>query len=329
MTNVESRDSAETAAPAGPAAKRVPHPAGVSNRLILTYLIPFIIFHAAIPLAFVPWLFSWSGLLLIPLLHFLFDWVGVGLCFHRTLTHGGLVLPKWLERTFVVFGLCNLMDSPARWVAIHRKHHQHADEQPDPHTPLVTFFWGHMGWLIRENCETSQAAFYHRYAPDILRDPFYLNIERYNLWATIYFIHVALVVAIGYAVGWWTGGSWQAGLQLSLSWLVWGVILRTLFSWHATWAVNSVNHLWGYRNYATRDSSTNHWFTALLTGGEGWHNNHHAHPVSAAHGHKWWEIDPTYFNIRVLAWLGLAEQVKTFEDDARREPSGSEPSDGE
>ncbi len=90
------------------------------------------------------------------------------------------------------------------------------------------------------------------------------------------------------------------------------MILRTLFSWHTTFAVNSVTHVWGYRNYETHDSSTNHWLVALLTGGEGWHNNHHAHPVSAAHGHKWWEFDPTYLNIRLLQWVGLAKQVKTY-----------------
>ncbi len=296
--------------------KRIPRPATVGNRIVIAYLIPFVLFHAALSLAFVPWFFSWSGLLLIPILHFLFDWVGNGLCFHRTLTHGGLELPKWLERTFVVFGLCNLMDTPARWVAIHRKHHQHADEQPDPHSPLVTFWWGHMGWLIRENEEMSTADFYHRYAPDILRDRFYFNIERYHLWVVVYLIHAGLVAAGGFAAGWLWSGTYQAGIQLSLSWLVWGVVVRTLFSWHATFAVNSVTHTWGYRNYETPDSSTNHWLIALLTGGEGWHNNHHAHPVSAAHGHKWWEFDPTYLNIRILERLGLAKRVKTVHRDA-------------
>ncbi len=202
IPTTESCGGPSAAAIAKPAGHRLPPPAATSKRVVLTYLIPFVIYHAAIPLAFVPWLFSWSGLLLIPLLHFVFDWVGVGLCFHRTLTHGGLVLPKWLEHIFVVFGLCNLMDSPARWVAIHRKHHQHTDKQPDPHTPLVNLWWGHMGWLLRVNEETSRVEFYHRYAPDILRDPFYLNIERYRLWATVYFIHVGLVVAAGFVSGW-------------------------------------------------------------------------------------------------------------------------------
>jgi len=295
-------------------------PLGVKNHLILTYLVPFILFHAALPLVFVPWLFSWSGLLLIPILHFIFDWLGIGLCYHRTLTHGGLSLPKWLERTFVVFGICTLMDSPARWVAIHRRHHQHTDEQPDPHSPWVTFWWGHMGWLIHENEELSNVDFYYRYAPDILKDRFYLNIERYRLWAVIYFVHGALVFSAGLAAGWLYTGQYMGGLQLALSWLVWGVVGRTLFSWHTTWAVNSVCHLWGYRNYETLDQSTNQWLIALLTGGEGWHNNHHAHPVSAAHGHKWWECDPTYVNIRLLSAVGLATNIKTHQTESRKEP---------
>ena len=292
---------------------RIPHPEGVGDGIIFSYVIPFILFHAAIPLAFIPGLFSWSGLLLIPIAHFFFDWVGIGLCYHRTLTHGGLVLPKWLEHSFVVLALCNLMDSPARWVAIHRKHHQYADEQPDPHSPLVTFWWGHMGWLVHENRELTGIEFYHKYAPDILRDPFYLAIEKYRLWAVVYFIHAGLIFLGGLAVGWYWTGEYIGGIQLAFSWLVWGVIIRTLFSWHSTFAVNSVTHMWGYRNYETRDDSTNHWLVALLTGGEGWHNNHHAHPVSAAHGHKWWELDPTYIMIRTLKFLGLANNIKVHD----------------
>ncbi len=292
--------------------KHILRPSGVGNHLILTYIIPFILFHAAAPLLFVPWLFSWSGLLLIPILHFVFDWCGIGLCYHRTLTHRGLTLPRWLERTLVVCGICTLMDSPARWVAIHRRHHQFTDDRPDPHSPWVTFWWGHMGWLIHENEDLSSADFYHRYAPDVLKDRFYLNIERYRLSYLLYFVHVVLLVAIGLIVGWWQTGQFRGAVQLGLSWFVWGVVGRTLFSWHATWAVNSVCHIWGYRNYNTRDHSTNQWLIALLTGGEGWHNNHHAHPVSAAHGHKWWECDPTYLNIRLLAAVGLARDVRTY-----------------
>ena len=165
------------------------------------YLTVFVAMHLALPLMFVPWLFSWTGLILLPLSHIIFDWIGIGLCFHRTLTHTGLIMPKWLERTFAVFGVCTLMDTPARWVAIHRKHHQHSDEQPDPHSPMVSFFWGHMEWLVRRNESINTVDFYHRYAPDILRDPFYLRLERNVMWAWVYVAHAAVFFLAGLAVG--------------------------------------------------------------------------------------------------------------------------------
>jgi stearoyl-CoA desaturase (delta-9 desaturase) len=100
------------------------------------------------------------------------------------------------------------------------------------------------------------------------------------------------------------------GLQLGLSWLVWGVFVRTVFVWHGTWAVNSVSHMSGYRNYDTAEDSRNQWLVALLTHGEGWHNNHHASQRSAAHGHKWWEIDMAWWTIRALEVVGLAKNIE-------------------
>jgi len=300
--------------PAGDARRTrgIGKPPEVGTRIIWEYLFFLVLFHACIPLAFVPWLFSWTGLVLLPIGHFVFDWIGIGLCFHRTLTHRGLVLPKWLEHTFAIFGVCTLMDSPARWVAIHRKHHQHTDDEPDPHSPLVNLWWGHMGWLIHRNESLSDIDFYYRYAPDILRDPFYLRLERNALWAYVYLAHAVPYFVAGFIGGGLWYGTWLGGLQFGLSLLLWGVVVRTLFSWHATCAVNSVAHVWGYRSYDTRDNSRNNWLVALLTGGEGWHNNHHAQPVSASQGFEWWEFDPTFWLIRLLAAAGLASDIRTF-----------------
>jgi stearoyl-CoA desaturase (delta-9 desaturase) len=308
---VEEESTGDRKAPAKKfVPKRLARPDAVGKHLIWSYLLVFIIFHLMIPLAFVPYFFSWTGLILFPLGHMVFDWLGIGLCFHRTLTHNSLVMPKWLEHTFAMFGVFTLMDSPARWVAIHRKHHQTSDHHADPHSPLVSFWWGHVEWLYRENQEMSDVAFYHRYAPDVLRDRFYLTLERRDLWVWLYFAHALVYFVIGLVCGWvWSGNYWD-GLQFGLSLLLWGVVLRTLLSWHATFAVNSMAHRWGYRNYETRDNSQNNWVTAVLTGGDGWHNNHHAHPVLAAHGHRWWEFDATYIAIRILEFLGLAKQVK-------------------
>jgi stearoyl-CoA desaturase (delta-9 desaturase) len=105
---------------------------------------------------------------------------------------------------------------------------------------------------------------------------------------------------------------------VGLSWLVWGVFVRTTLLLHTTWLVNSATHLWGYRSHATRDRSTNLWWVALLTMGEGWHNNHHAFPRSARHGLRWWEIDVTYWLIRLLGWVGLARQIHLPDKVLRR-----------
>lgn len=312
----------EPASEAPYAARKLDRPRDVGSNLEWSYVIAFTVFHAALVLLAVPWLFSWTGVVLLVVSHMVFDWLGIGLCFHRTLTHGGLVMPKWLERTFATFGVFTLMDSPARWVAVHRKHHQHSDEQEDPHSPLVRFAWGHMEWLVRKNDGMAKADFYHKYAKDILRDPYYLWLEKGAMWWFVYLAHTLVYFAAGFAVGCFNGGV-SEGLRFGASLFLWGAIYRTIFTWHVTWAVNSVCHMWGYRNYETRDNSYNSWWVALVTGGEGWHNNHHAHPVSAAHGHRWWEIDATYTAICCLEWLGLAEQVKLVEESPTDElPTG-------
>ncbi len=275
----------------GPAAG-LPIPAGVSrSRIYWSYLTVFLIFHGLIPLGFHPWFFSWTGVLLIPLGNYVFTSTGIGLCYHRCLTHRGLVLPKWLEHFFATLGVCSMMESPARWVATHRMHHKFSDEQPDPHTPFAGFWWGHFEWLLHPNPSTSTADFYDRYAKDVMRDPFYFRLEKGYLSVVIILLHALAFFAVGYVCGWWWYGNWQGGLQFASSILLWGVVFRIIFTWHVTGAVNSVAHTWGYRNYQTSDGSRNHWLVALLTNGEGWHNNHHADQVSAAHGHRWWEVD--------------------------------------
>src|SRR5690242_9301718 len=109
--------------------------------------------HLLALLAFVPWLFSWTGVILAALGLYVFGTLGISLCYHRLLTHRGVVCPRWLEHTFAVLGMCCLQDTPGRWVAYHRRHHEHADKQSDPHSPLVHFVWAHMGWLLVKNRE--------------------------------------------------------------------------------------------------------------------------------------------------------------------------------
>ncbi|TWT36378.1 Fatty acid desaturase [Posidoniimonas corsicana] len=297
-------------------------PPGVDGKIFWYYAVAFVLIHVAACLAFVPYFFSWSGVVLAVLGYYWIGAIGINLCYHRLLTHRGFVCPKWLEHFFAILGVCNLQDAPARWVAIHRMHHQFSDMDRDPHSPLVDFLWGHVGWLVYQNKYFATADFYDRYARDLLKDRFYMRLEKNFMWFWVYVIHAALFYGAGFAVGWATSGTTAGGVQLAMSWLVWAVFVRTVAVWHVTWAVNSVTHLWGYRNYDTKDASRNSWWVALLTSGEGWHNNHHAKPRCVAHGHRWWELDATYWVVLVLERLGLATEVvhpKRYEpSEARR-----------
>jgi fatty-acid desaturase len=162
---------------------------------------------------------------------------------------------------------------------------------------------------VVENGELNRLGIYERYARDLLRERFYKRFER-NFWQL-------WIILISWAVfffgGWGTalllGETMLDAVQFGLSLLIWGVFVRTVVVWHQTWAVNSITHLWGYRNYPTDESSRNNLFVGIISNGEGWHNNHHADPRSARHGHRWWEIDTTYLTIRFLVLLGLAKDV--------------------
>lgn len=278
-------------------------------RIRWTYAVSIVLIHIAALLAFVPWLFSWTGLVLCVAGLYVFGTLGVNLCFHRLLTHRSFTCPRWLERLLALLGVCCLQEGPGRWVAIHRRHHQHSDEQPDPHSPLVTFLWGHVGWLIIENRDTDSFHLYQRYARDLLSQPFYLNLERRLRWLWVYVAHALLIAIAAVGVGLLIHSTWSGALQWAASIVVWAVIVRTVLVWHITWSVNSLSHLWGYASHDTGENSRNNWFVAIISNGEGWHNNHHADQRSAAHGHKWWELDVTYLTIRALAAVGLADNV--------------------
>ncbi len=268
-----------------------------------------LVIHLLALLAFVPWLFSWTGAILAFVGLYVFGTLGISICFHRLLTHRGMVFPKPLEHAFAILGICSMQDTPARWVAMHRRHHEHSDEQPDPHSPLVNFFWAHMGWLMFKNRDLTRLGLTNRYAKDVLRDRFYVIVERKIPWLCIVMTSWMLFFAGGFIAELLLGGTAMQALQFALSLLVWGVFVRTVLVWHNTWAVNSVTHVWGYRNYNTDESSRNNLLVGYLTAGEGWHNNHHAHPRAARYGHMWWELDVTWLTIRLLEVMGFAHKV--------------------
>lgn len=279
------------------------------SRVFLPYAIGIPVVHALAALAVLPGLFSWTGVALVVVGHHLFGLGGITLGYHRLLAHRAFACSKRLERVLSLLGVCCMQDSPLHWVAVHRKHHEEADERSDPHSPRVGVLWAHVGWLMVENRAFADAGFYERYAPDLARDPFHRRVQHEFTWFWIYVAHAVLFFLAGLGAGWAMTGTSAESLRFGLSVLVWGVFVRTAVVWHFTWLTNSMAHRWGYRNYAIADRSRNNWAVALLTHGEGWHNNHHAEPRSAVHGHRWWELDLTYRAIRLLERMGWVTNV--------------------
>jgi fatty-acid desaturase len=272
-------------------------------------IVAFALIHSVAAFAFLPWFFSWTGVALFGAGLFVFGTLGINLCYHRLLTHRAFTCPLWLEHTLALLGVCSLQDSPPHWAAVHRRHHQFADEDKDPHSPLAGFFWAHMGWLLVKMDDMSRGPLIERYAKDINRDSLYAWIDTRKNWMKIAFgVWVAYFV-VGFGAMALLGYGLSDSAQFGLSLLVWGGALRTVVGWHITWSVNSVTHVWGYRNYATPDVSRNNPWIALIAAGEGWHNNHHADLRSARHGHAWWEFDLTWMVIRLLMLLGVAWDI--------------------
>lgn len=295
-------------------------------RIRWRYAVVIGLVHALACLALLPGLFSWAGVVVCAVGVHVFG-AGINIGYHRLLTHRSFRTPKWVEYSFATLAVCCLEDTPVQWVAVHRMHHAHSDDVPDPHSPLVAFFWSHLGWLLTVNPGIDTLAFRERFAPDLLRDRFYFRLEK-HVWlqVAIALMQVPVFFLAGFLGGWLAGGVAE-GMQLGASLVVWGVFLRIVLVWHITWSVNSLGHLFGYRNYETGEESRNNWLVALLAVGEGWHNNHHADPTSACVQHRWWEIDGSYYTIRLLAALGLAWDIvmpRHLRDprSAARKPAG-------
>jgi stearoyl-CoA desaturase (delta-9 desaturase) len=217
--------------------------------------------------------------------------LGISMGYHRLHTHRSYQVPLALEYFFAVCGTLTLEGGPVFWVATHRLHHQKSDLPGDPHSPQDGGWWAHMGWLLAGDTHHSNAALFSKYAPDLLKDRFYVWLNDYH-WVPM----VVLGVLLG-AIG-------------GLPFVLWGIFLRVVVGLHCTWLVNSATHMWGSRRFETRDDSRNNWLIALITSGEGWHNNHHAHPTSARHGLAWYEFDLSWIQIQILKFLGIAKSVR-------------------
>ncbi|MEZ6063305.1 MAG: fatty acid desaturase [Planctomycetaceae bacterium] len=246
-----------------------------------------------------PFFFSWTGLFVCIAFHWLTCSVGICLGYHRYLAHKSFKLRGPAEFFVLLAGCLSGEGSPMTWAATHRLHHQKSDQDGDPHSPLEGPWWSHILWLFVKRKDEDVQTLSRRYIPELTGRPMMQFFEKtFAFWLWVQ--GLALLAAGSLA------GGWRMGVSL----LVWGMCVRMVAAYHATWFVNSATHLWGYRNYDTRDHSRNLWWVAVLAYGEGWHNNHHAHPSVAPAGHKWWEFDMTWWAIRMLQAVGLAYDVK-------------------
>jgi stearoyl-CoA desaturase (delta-9 desaturase) len=234
---------------------------------------------------------SWGAILTAALLWVVAGSLGIGMAYHRLLTHRGYKTYKWVEYFLTWCGTLALEGGPIFWVATHRVHHQKSDREGDPHSPREGTYWAHMGWIMTGQGLHHDNSILTRYVPDLCRDRVHVFLSKWH-WTSNVFVGLALLAF----------GGWP--------YVFWGIFFRTTFGLHCTWLVNSATHLWGSRRFQTRDDSTNNWWVALLTFGEGWHNNHHAHPTSARHGLAWYEFDFNWIGISTLKALRLAWDVK-------------------
>ena len=238
--------------------------------------------------------FSWQNLFAAVLIWWMTGSLGIGLGYHRLLTHGGFKTPKVVEYFLTICGTLALQSGPLQWVTTHRIHHAHTETENDPHSPRDGTFWAHIGWLMQGTALSHDEVTMRRYAPDLLKDKFHVFVSKY------FFMTTLIVGVILFMIGGW-------------SMVLWGIFLRQVFGWHMTFLVNSATHLWGTRRFATDDDSRNNGLIAALTWGEGWHNNHHAHPRSARHGLTWKEVDINWIQIKLLEKVGLATRIYAFE----------------
>jgi stearoyl-CoA desaturase (Delta-9 desaturase) len=231
---------------------------------------------------------------------------GTTIGFHRYFTHQGFKARTPVKAVLAILGCMTMQGPLIQWVTDHRKHHALSDKPGDPHTPhghgegalgaVKGFAHAHVGWLFTNlGMEEGKA-----YGKDLYEDRLLVWIDR------LYLLWVALTLGLPFLIGYWVGGSWQRGVEA----MVWGGLIRIFLYQHATFAVNSICHMFGKQHYRSRDEARNNWLVALLVFGEGWHNNHHAFPASARHGLNRFQWDVSWWVIKGMEKLRLVWDVR-------------------
>lgn len=270
---------------------------------LVAVVLPFAGLVAA-PVLLWGWGFHWLDLILL-LSMYVLTALGITVGFHRLFTHRSFETNPIIRFLLAALGSMAVQGSVLKWVALHRRHHQHSDGTDDPHSPhhsgqgilgMLRGLWhAHLGWIFRPDPPNLD-----HYVRDLHQD------RATRVASTLFLLWVGLGLFLPAAIAWLVTGSWTGALLG----LIWGGLARVFLVHHMTWSINSVCHLWGTRPYRCGDESRNNFLFGVLAFGEGWHNNHHAFPTSARHGLRWWQIDVSYWVIRGLALVGLAWKLK-------------------
>ncbi len=227
---------------------------------------------------------------------YLLSGLGITIGYHRMLTHKSFETSPVMKAILLILGTMAIEGQPSDWASTHIQHHAHSDEEDDPHSPLVSLWHSHVGWMWHH---ASQPDIYGKW---VAKDPLVAWVDR------TWLIWVVSGLLIPLAIAGWSG-------------FLWGGLVRVFLTHHITWSVNSICHTFGQRPFNTNDASRNNWIVGLFAFGEGWHNNHHAFPRSAFHGLRWWQIDLSAYIIRLMEVTGLVWNVYRVspEDEQRRE----------
>jgi len=270
--------------------------------------LPFIVLHLGC--LSVLWVgFSWAALVAALLLYAL-RMFAITAFYHRYFSHRSYRTSRWMQFVFAVLGNTSCQRGALWWASVHRHHHQHSDEVPDAHSPRVRgFLWSHIGWL------TSPKNFPTDYSRirDLEQFPELVFLNRYDQIVPL--LYGAFLWLTGWLLERYAPGLGTNGAQM----FVWGFFISTVILLHATFFINSLAHVFGSRRFKTDDDSRNSLLLALLTLGEGWHNNHHRYAGSARQGFFWWEIDVSYYLLKLLSWCGLIWDLKGVPASVYRE----------
>ena len=285
------------------------------TKLILLALVwlPIIGVVSAIALLWNRWV-NWVDLTLFLTMYTVCAF-GITLGFHRMLTHKAFQAHPWVKTFFLISGSMAMQGPALHWAATHTQHHANSDEEDDPHSPLKSLWHAHVGWILNDFKPDIQ-----KYAGAMLKDPIIVFVHN-TFWLWV-FVGLAIPSLIGAGAAHLMGQSAWFG---ALTGLIWGGFVRLFFNQHVTWAVNSICHTFGSRQFETTDESRNNFLFGILAMGEGWHNNHHAFPRSARHGMSWKQPDPSAWAIWLMEKLGLIKDVvlisrKRIEARLRAEP---------